>query len=297
MTDIATNGNADIRLKGLALSKGCAVANVCLFNETRHSNLPMYKIEGEGIAREVARVEGAIDIAGKKLDAIRAKVEKRIGHAEAEIFVAHRMILDDPELLRAVREHIETENVNAEAAIISVLNSYEARIQALDDEYIRERATDFGEIKRRLLDVLGNMRPELQCDRAHCQKGKNRIVVAEELTPSLTVDIDPDSTLGFITERGGVNSHAAILARALRIPAVSAIQGIRERARCGTTVLVNGTTGEVVLWPSEEMIAKELGPGPRVHGEPEASEALRVAIGDELGWDCDVPMLFDEVQL
>lgn len=270
MTPTQRGPNTDVRLKGLALSKGCAVANVCLFNEKRHSNLPIYKIPGDGIAHEVERVQRAIEIAGKKLDAIRSKVEQRIGHAEAEIFVAHRMILDDPELLKAVRKHIETDNINAEAAITNVLDSYEAKIQALDDEYIRERATDFGEIKRRLLDVLGNMQPELQCDREHCQKGKNRIVIAEELTPSLTVDIDPDATLGFITERGGVNSHAAILARALGIPAVSAIQGIRDHVGCGTNVLVNGTTGEVILWPTAETVVRELGTEPRVPGEPKA---------------------------
>jgi phosphoenolpyruvate-protein phosphotransferase len=91
----------------------------------------------------------------------------------------------------------------------------------------------------------------LQCaGQPHCQKGHVRIVVAEELTPALTLELDAGHTLGFVTERGGKTSHAAILARALGIPAVTGIHGIHEALTCGTEVLINGNTGEVVVWPS-----------------------------------------------
>ncbi|MFC1461695.1 putative PEP-binding protein, partial [Verrucomicrobiota bacterium] len=115
-----------------------------------------------------------------------------------------------------------------------------------------------GEVKRRLLDVLGNMKPSLQCDKGHCQQGRNRIVVAEELTPALTVDIDPEQTIGFVTEHGGVNSHAAILARAMGIPAVSGLAGIRDRIGCGVELLINGERGEVVIWPTDETLSTAL---------------------------------------
>ena len=271
---MAKNTQRETRLKGLALSNGSAVGGVCMFNENRHSNLPMYKIQGGGSELEMGRVKRAIEIAGDKLEEIRADVEKTIGAAEAEIFVAHKMILQDPELISGATEKIKKENLNAESAVSQVLNTYEKRLQDLDDEYIRERATDIGEIRRRLLDVMGNMSPSLQCDTAHCQKGRNRIVVAGELTPSLTVDIDPQFTMGFVTERGGINSHAAILARAMGIPAVSALPGIREQVGCGTELLVNGTTGEVVIWPSEETVSAALAAATLTRGLPEPLEPV-----------------------
>ncbi|HEO70355.1 MAG TPA: phosphoenolpyruvate--protein phosphotransferase, partial [Candidatus Hydrogenedentes bacterium] len=123
--------------------------------------------------------------------------------------------------------------------------------------YIRERATDIGEVKRRLLDVLANMNPSLQCTGfGHCRRGKDRIVVAEELTPSLTVDLDTEHTKAFVTERGGPGSHAAILARALAIPAVSSIRNIHSMISCGTEALIDGDKGEVYVWPSEKTLGR-----------------------------------------
>lgn len=244
----------EVILNGLALSGGTAVGRVCLLNENRHSNLPVYRVEGEGLEREKARVDRAITIASEQLESIREEVALRIGPAEAEIFVAHKMILEDPHLQEQLYDYIDKENMNAEAAVRHVLDSYEKRLMALDDEYLKTRATDFGEIKRRLFDVMGNMKQELQCDIDHCKMGKNRIIVAEELTPSLTIDIDPDLTIGFVTEHGGVNSHAAILARALGIPAVSGLEGIRGLVGCGTEIVIDGSAGQIAIWPSKERV-------------------------------------------
>jgi phosphotransferase system enzyme I (PtsI) len=242
----------DSIIKGLPLSKGLAMARVCLFNEQRHSNLPMYKVEGEGIAREQARLTRALELAARRVDKLHEDVAARIGRAEAEIFTVQRMILEDESMVRQIRDLIDAGD-NAESAVAAVLDTHEARLQEVDNAHLRERASDFGEIKRRLLDVLGNMKPELQCvGQDHCEHGRNRIVVAEELTPTLTVELDIHGTRGFVTERGGKNSHAAILARALGIPAVSGIKGIHGFASCGTEVLVDGHSGEVVIAPSEE---------------------------------------------
>ena len=240
---------------GLPLSKGCSVGRVCLLNENRHSNLPMYRVSGEGIGLEKDRVKSAIKGAAEQIEEVRKEVDLRIGPAEAEIFVAHRMIVEDPQLGKELYEHIENEGVNAEAAVRAVLDRYEQRLLALEDEFMRTRATDFAEIKGRLLDVMGHMKQTLRCDKSHCKLGRNRIIVAEELTPSLTIDIDPDLTMGFVTEHGGVNSHAAILARALGIPAVSGVEGIRKLVGCGTELLIDGDSGQVVIWPSEERVS------------------------------------------
>ena len=233
------------------------MARVCLFNERRHSNLAMYRVAGDGIARERNRVRQAIGVAADQLEDVIGDVRDRIGPAEAQIFEAQKAILADTVLVKEILEGIETQNLNAEAAVVQILDVYESRLQEVHNEYIKERASDIGEIRRRLLDVLTNMNPSLQCgDQEHCQRGRGRIIVAQELTATLTVELDSEHTLGFVTERGGPTSHAAILARALGIPAVSGVKGIRGLLSCGTELLLDGDTGEVVVWPSEERVAR-----------------------------------------
>lgn len=264
--------HSERRLKGTPLSPGRVIARLCMFNERRHTNLPVFKVSASGLETEKARVLQALEAARGELDAIRADVEKKIGKPEAEIFVAQKMIMEDPTLLQKVFELIVRDSINAEKAITVTLDAYEARLQEVDNEYIRERASDFGEVKRRILDTLGHMKPSLECvGQAHCERGRNRIIVAREMTPSLTVDLDPAQIRGFLTERGGATSHGAILARALGIPAVSGLPGIRDQVSCGMEVLINGDTGEVILWPSadtlrtsEAQAPKPLGPAPEI---------------------------------
>lgn len=248
---------AETRLKGLPISGGTAVARVCFFNENRHSNLPMYKVEGKGKERELARLKRSTSIVAEQLETLKYDVSMRIGSAEAEIFAAQKAILLDNDFQQKMQDAVGTDNLNAESAIIGVLDMYETRLQEMDNEYIRERSTDIGEIKRRLLDILSNMNPSLQCAGAeHCHNGRDRIVVAEELTPRLTLELDTEHTIGFVTERGGVASHAAILARSLGIPAVSGMEKIHDFLSCGTKLFVNGYTGELILWPSDETLSQ-----------------------------------------
>ena len=267
-------------MQGVPLSEGCTVARVCLFNDRRHSNLEIFKAEGQDVEEELARCERALNVAKDRLEAVRAEVETRIGAAEAGIFTAQRLILEDEMLIDKVQTLIRDDRYNAEGAVSCVLDEFETRLLEVDDEYIRERASDLGEVKRRVLDVLANMQPSLQCaDTDHCQRGRNRIVVAEELTPALTVDLDTNNLMGLVTERGGRDSHGAILARALGIPAVSGLEGVRERFSCGTELLVNGDTGEIVIWPTAESItaARAQRPGEIHLANPTAPvEGLRV---------------------
>lgn len=244
-------------IKGLSLSSGIAVARTCRFNETRHSNIEIYKVEGKGLEREVARLKRAISIAVDRVEELRKETEEKIGAAEAEIFAAHRMILEDPALLSGVEGVLRRESTTAEAAVMVVLDSYEARLRQIDNDHISDRAGDFVEIKNRLLDILRNMNPVFQCvSKEHCQRGHNRIVVSGELTPGMTVELDTAHTMGFVTERGGANSHAAILARALGIPAVSGIMGVQQEISCGTEIAIDGAKGEVIIWPTEKTIAR-----------------------------------------
>jgi phosphoenolpyruvate-protein phosphotransferase (PTS system enzyme I) len=247
---------AETRFVGLPISPGMALSKVCLFNSHRHTVLPMYRVGADEAKQEQARVRRAIRLAAGRLDDLARQVAERIGPAEAAIFTAQRMILSDAGVSTEIFRAVEARHLNAEAAVAQTLDAYESRLRALDDDYLKERASDIGEVRRRLLDILGDLAPSLQCwSEAHCQQGLNRIVVAEELTPGLTVELNTEQVMGFVTERGGPNSHAGILARALGIPAVSGIKGIHEMLGCGTELLLDGDSGEVIVWPSEQTLA------------------------------------------
>jgi len=247
----------ETRFKGLPLSPGVAVARVCLFNERRHVSLPITNVTDKEVRSEGDRFRKALAVVREKLVLLIKEVNERVGKAEAEIFLAQKMILEDPVLIQRVTDHIRSKNFNAEKAVISSLDFFEEQLAGMDNSYLRERASDIGEVKRRMLDALANLNPSFQCQNdSFCQMGKNRIVIAQELTPSLTMELNTDFIRGFVTDRGGVASHAAILARALKIPAVSGIPGIHDMIFCGTEVLINGDTGEVVIWPSKTTLAE-----------------------------------------
>ena len=247
----------ETRFKGLPLSPGVAVARVCLFNERRHVSLPVANVTDKEVRSEGDRFRKALSLVREKLELLIKEVKDRVGKAEAEIFMAQKMILEDPMLIERIADHIRSKNFNAEKAVISSLDYFESQLAQLDNAYLRDRASDIGEVKRRLLDALADLNPSFQCENdSFCQRGKNRIVIAQELTPSLTMELNTDFIRGFVTDRGGVASHAAILARALRIPAVSGIPGIHDMIFCGTEVLINGDTGEVVIWPSKKTLSQ-----------------------------------------
>jgi phosphotransferase system enzyme I (PtsI) len=250
--------NREVQFKGLAISGGVAYAKICLFNENRHNQAaPAYRVEGPEVEREKARLDQAVRVASERTQALVDQIQARLGSAQAGIFVAQKMMVEDPMLNAKMVALIEHEVLNAETAVTRALDEYEAVLTAIDNQYLRERASDIGEVKRRLLDVLGNTSPSLQCaGLSHCQRGKNRIVAAIELTPSLTTELDTEDLRGFITEHGGAGSHAAILARALGIPAVSGLAGIYGAVTCGTDVIVDGDRGLAILWPTQETLAR-----------------------------------------
>jgi len=250
----------ELRLKGHVLSEGVVVGQVCLFNEIQPEDLPAYEIDAAGVEQEIERLHKGIAVAVEQLKQVRQRVAERIGNAEAGIFVAQRTILEDPSLQKEIIERIRGKRDNAEVAVALVLDSYEQKLLELDDEYIRERASDIGEVRRRLLDAIagGKSARQFQCAESACAHGHDRVVVAIELTPGSIVALDLEHTRAFVTERGGVNSHAAILARALGIPAVSGIENVRQLARCESRILVDGFRGEVVLCPRPETVEDAL---------------------------------------
>jgi len=251
------NAKKETLFKGLPISGGIAVYKVCLFNDDRHNNLPSYHIKNAEL--EKFRLKEAMMNVSDKLDIIKKEVSQRIGPAEAEIFTAQKMILEDVSLHKKFNDAIDSGSVNAEPVVSAIMDEYEAKLLQVESEYIRERASDISEVKQRILDALRNTRPALACEGNNkCARGKNRIIIARELTPSLTLDLDTENIKGFVTERGGITSHAAILARSAGIPAVSGIKDIYDHVSCSTEVLVNGYTGEVIVWPKQETIERML---------------------------------------
>jgi phosphotransferase system enzyme I (PtsI) len=212
------------------------------------------------------------------MDAIVSEVTERLGPGHANIFVAQKMMMEDEILLGEFIQVIECERLNAESAVEKTFDTYAVLLDQVEDVYMRERTADINEVRYRLLDMLRESRDEtgkmvLLDHRLTFED--NRIVVAEELTPSETILLDTEHTVGFITEKGGRASHAAILARGLGIPAVSGVQNVLGLLRDGTEVLLNGASGEIIIAPSKRTL--ELYPAIRRVRAPELHAVAPVA--------------------
>lgn len=242
----------EMQFKGLAASSGVALARICMLSDHRHKHTPHYEISQEHAAGERERLAAALAEAVAQVEILVARASERLGSAHAGIFRAQQMMLEDPTLREQMFQHLATHSVNAEQAVIASLDVFERALSEVDNQYLQDRVSDVVEMKRRLLGILGDLKPALACHSGGCLHGRNRIICAEELTSSMTMEMDVDRVVGFLTERGGVGSHAAILARALGIPAVTGVKGIFDALTCGTEVLLDGGRGEVIVWPGNQ---------------------------------------------
>jgi phosphotransferase system enzyme I (PtsI) len=242
--------------KGITINPGRVAAKICLFSAIHRKQVPEYRLADDNEAvREIERFAKVRQECSDDLARVSAEVATTIGKAEAEIFTTQGHIMNDPKVIDGITGLVKTERKNVEWAIVKILGEFEEMMASLDSPYLRERSSDISEVKQRLLNKLGNQQAGFICEgQAHCRRGKERIIVAGELTPNMIVNMNMEKVLGFVTEHGGVTSHAAILARSLGVPAVSGIEHIMEKVKCGDTVLVNGDNGEVLLDPDEKTI-------------------------------------------
>jgi phosphoenolpyruvate-protein phosphotransferase (PTS system enzyme I) len=242
--------------KGSTINAGRVAAQVCLFSAGRQKLIPEYTLAEDELTSELGRFQSARAQCSEELGQVAKEVETSIGKAEAEIFTTQRHILNDPKVVDAVALIITAERKNAEWAISRVLTEFEEKMASLDNQYLRERSSDLGELRRRLLNLLTDERAGFLCEgQIHCRRGEHRVIVAEELTPNMIVNMKMNKVMGFVTEHGGITSHAAILARSLGVPAVSGVSGFMQHVACGDTVLINGDTGEVHLHPDKTTLA------------------------------------------
>ena len=242
-----------MKFTGIAASPGIGVGPVVRF-ETEVLSVRDTPVPREGIEREIERLRAALDASRRDLQRIRDGIALELGPAEAEIYDAHLLILDDPELKRAVESAIRSEGRNAAFVFRSHMAAVAARLQSQRDEYLRERYADLLDVGRRVLRYLLGDGP-----RAAVAPEEPSVLVAHDLAPSDAAVLDRRKVLGFVTEVGSRTSHCAIVARGRGIPAVVSVRGVMQRVKPGDIGAVDGFAGEFELNPDPERQALYLG--------------------------------------
>ncbi|MBS3820811.1 MAG: phosphoenolpyruvate--protein phosphotransferase, partial [Phycisphaerae bacterium] len=196
---------------------------------------------------EHGRFHQAIERSAEELQSLRSKIKSELGQAEADIFAAHLSLLHDEAFRQRTRERIERDLVNVEQAVDAEVSDLARALEEVESEYIRERAKDVQDVKRRVLKHLGHG-PEEELKRLPA----GSVLVTRELLPSDTLGLDREHVTAIVMEHGGETGHAAILARAMGIPAVTGVAGATEVIEPGSHVHVDGQSGEVTVSPNEE---------------------------------------------
>lgn len=235
-------------MKGTSASAGIGIGKAAIVEETE---LVIKKETISDAATEKERFHAALNQAMEETDALAKDLATRVGEKEAEILNGHLMLLSDPMLTGEIENTIAGENACSEYAIENVCNMYADMFASMGDELMQQRATDMRDIKTRMQKILLGVS---SVDIASLPAGS--IIVAKDLTPSMTAGINPDNVCGIVTELGGKTSHSAILARALEIPAVVAVEGFINNVKDGDTVVLDGSEGIVFVNPEETVTAE-----------------------------------------
>ncbi|WP_394556958.1 phosphoenolpyruvate--protein phosphotransferase [Priestia aryabhattai] len=233
-------------IQGIAASSGIAIAKAF---RLENPELTVEKKSVTEVEAEVARLEAALEKSKSELEIIREHARKELGDDKAEIFEAHLLVLSDPELINPIKDKITNENVNAEHALDEVAAMFINMFESMDNEYMKERAADIRDVTKRVLAHLLGVNvsnPSLISEEV--------VIIAEDLTPSDTAQLNRKFVKGFTTDIGGRTSHSAIMARSMEIPAVVGTKTVMEDIQNGVLVIVDGLDGEVIVDPSEETV-------------------------------------------
>ncbi|HBM6264895.1 TPA: phosphoenolpyruvate--protein phosphotransferase [Enterococcus faecium] len=236
-------------LKGIAASDGVAVAKAYLLVQP---DLTFSKATVEDTAAEEARLDAALAKSTEELQQIREKAAQSLGEAEAQVFDAHLMVLSDPEMVGQIKQNIKDNSVNAESALKEVTDMYIGMFEAMEDNaYMQERAADIRDVAKRILaHLLGVTLPNPS------MINEEVVVVAHDLTPSDTAQLDRNFVKAFVTDIGGRTSHSAIMARSLEIPAIVGTKEITAKVKEVDILAVNGIEGDVIIDPTDEQKAE-----------------------------------------
>lgn len=236
-------------LQGIAASDGVAIAPAYLLIEP---DLSFTKKSITAVDQEVSRYQTAVQKSTAEVKKIKAEAEKKLGDAEAQVFEAHLMILNDPEFTGAIEEEIKSQKVNAEAALDQTANKFIKIFEGMtDNAYMQERAADVRDVSKRIMaHLLGKTLPN------PAGIDHEVIIVAHDLTPSDTAQLNKKYVKGFVTDIGGRTAHSAIMARSLELPAVVGTDSITQSVANGEQVIVDGLDGVVLTNPSPANVSK-----------------------------------------
>ena len=233
-------------LKGIGASDGIAIAKAYLLIEP---DLSFSNDTVSDVDAEVEKFKAAVNQSKVELTQIRNNAEVALGADKAAIFDAHLLVLEDPELINPIEENIRNNKMNAAASLSEVSTNFVNMFEMMDNEYMRERAADIKDVSKRVLShILGVALPNPTLI------DEPVVIIAEDLTPSDTAQLNKQFVQGFATNIGGRTSHSAIMSRSLEIPAVVGTKNVTESVQQGDFVIVDGLSGEVIVNPDEQTI-------------------------------------------
>jgi phosphotransferase system enzyme I (PtsI) len=239
---------SEFTVQGLAASKGIAYGQVFLYLQNE-LEIPRYTVDPEKRVAEIARFEQALVVTRQQIAAIQDQVSKNLSEEEALIFDAHQMVLEDQALIGETIRDFQKTGLNIETCFNAVAQRYIQAFAEIDDEYLRERAADLKDVAKRVLHVLlGQTAGSLT---ALVEK---RIIVAADVSPSEAAGIDRSAALGIVTDAGSRTSHAVIVARSMKIPAVVGTEDLTTKLKDGDWILVDGYEGLVIINPAEQTL-------------------------------------------
>lgn len=234
------------QLKGIGASAGVAIAKAYRLEEP---DLTVHQKDINDPETEVKRFEEAIHVSKQELEAIKEHALKELGQDKADIFSAHLLVLSDPELLNPVKDKINSDKVNAEFALKETATMFVTMFEAMDNEYMKERAADIRDVTKRVTGhLLGVDIPNPS------MISEEVIIIAEDLTPSDTAQLNRQFVKGFATDIGGRTSHSAIMARSMEIPAVVGTKEATKTVKNNDLIIVDGISGDVIIQPSEDEV-------------------------------------------
>lgn len=283
-------------ISGIAASSGIAIAKAYRL-ENPELNVDRRTISD--IDAELARFDTALEKSKIELELIKEQTSEKISNDEAAIFNAHLLVLSDPELLGPITDKIKSEQVNAEFALHEISQMFIGLFESMDNDYMKERAADIRDVTTRILSHLLGVSihsPSTILEEV--------IIIAEDLTPSDTVQLNPEFVKGFVTDIGGRTSHSAILARTLEIPAVVGAKTAMSSIANGTIVIVDGMAGHLIISPDAETLAQyedEMAEYERqknelaglVHQETITKDGYKVELGANIGTPKDVSAVLE----
>ncbi len=233
-------------MKGLGVSPGIGIGKAFIIDKGPINIIKNYVNDAE---KELDRLMTAFETAKEQLKELYISSIDELGEKEAQIFKSHEMMLEDDTFISDVENRIKEEGVNAEFALNETSNVYIEMFQNIEDEYLRERSEDIKDVMNRVIRILMGI---TSVDFSHLEE--NSIIVAKDLTPSDTAQIDRTKVAAMITEMGGKTSHAAIIARIMGIPTVVGLNNIIDKIKAGDTVICDGRTGKVLINPNAKQL-------------------------------------------